>query len=175
MSDVVSIFRRKLFNEETKLAELRRSINDHIFLLQEVITGAIQHNPETNEQVKVSLDALADAFRQIENLGEQNFPDDFWKRPEGKLLAKAYVWLFGDDLITLKEGACILFGIEPDQYTFENKWRTTLNTLTCGRYGRPELRTYYDPTPGTRYPMRLNRAEVLEFKRHYKPRRKTGR
>lgn len=172
MSDILQRLRRKMFHLESSINTARQSIDEQAYLIQQVVAGEINHTADNHTMIAAALENVSHAYRLIEQIGDQNFPESFWKKPEGKLLAKGYMWLLGDDLITLKEGACVLFDIMPSQYTLENKWRIALNTLTCGRYGKPSLRTYYDPTPGVRYPMRLSRNEVVEFKKTYRHKKK---
>lgn len=166
--DIGTKLRRKVFVNEQKIATFRRELEEYVTPLEEIANGTIERSPETEAQVKDALDSVSRAYRSIEEIGSQNFSEEFWKRPEGQLLAYGYKWLMGDDLISLKAAACYLFDITEEQYTYENKWRTSMNALTCGRYGKPYLRTYYDPD--SRYPMRVNQHEIVEFKKTYQHR-----
>lgn len=163
--DLIGKLRKTIFTTENHLQSIRKVLDEHIDLFQQIIEESLPRNPETINAVSQALNATASAFRLVEGVGEQNFPESFWKKPEGQLLSAGYKWLHGDDLISLKEAATIIFGITESQYTHENKWRSSMNTFICGRYGKPSLRTFYDES--LRYPIRVSRSEVEKFAKGY--------
>ncbi len=163
--------------QQTKLSEmmkednkkriaLQSTIEAHEQLLQKSAAGTLDRS--FARPVEHALIEVEQSIKSLFNLGEANFPDEFW---DGKgvfesyahyadMIARSWVWLKGDDLIEFSEAATILIIHRPfkrEGYATDTAARVQMSDQIGG--ANPNLKVYYMPG-GLRYPKRVSRTQV---------------
>ena len=113
--------------------------------------GELQRTSETADEVYEACQSLAERLFAVPGLGASyTIPEEFWQAPIGQMVALAFIWLEGDELITISEAARLS--------------GKTISTISS-RVKRGTLRSYADPSaPNPRRAGRLVRRRDVEAK-----------
>lgn len=94
--------------------------------------GELPRDPAIVDEVYEACQSLAECLFAVPGLGASyTIPQEFWQTPLGQMVARAFVWLEGDELITITEAARIS-GLK-------------LSSLVS-RIDRGKIRSYPDPS-----------------------------
>src|SRR5574343_64157 len=93
--------------------------------------GELQRTSETADEMYAACQSLAERLFAVPGLGASyTIPEEFWQAPIGQMVALAFIWLEGDELITISEAARL-----------SGKSISTISSrIKCGA-----LRSYPDP------------------------------
>src|SRR5574343_150026 len=93
--------------------------------------GELQRTSETADEMYAACQSLAERLFAVPGLGASyTIPEEFWQAPIGQMVALAFIWLEGDELITISEAARL-----------SGKSISTISS----RIKRGALRSYPDP------------------------------
>jgi len=150
------------------MRDSRSSVADAIEVLANIDNYSDGVQKEVIE-VEEALETVVGYYKNKLGLGNRNFNLEFFRNPKtvevGKLMSAAWTWLYGDDLITVPDAACLLIdGLSREVYTKDTTARTYMHNFfeRVPKSNTPYLTLYYiDPTVKGR---RVRRSEVLALR-----------
>lgn len=162
MEDIKTLVR----SDQRQLQTLAANIDEYMAILEEVRTSVQTRSKSgyTNDEIQKAADAIRDYYLDYYGVKLGNLPDDFYKaNPDGNLLAYAYKYLHGDDLVSFAEGAMMIYGCSRAEYSTNGQYRTYMNTRIRPKSGiQAQLNLYWDPED-TVYPKRVSRQEIKQM------------
>jgi hypothetical protein len=130
-------------------------------------SGGLRWNTETAARVDQSLTRLMRAFfgsAKVDNVNWTNIPEPFWASPLGSQVARALLWVKQDSLLTMLEGARLLYADEIQNGTGNDQTAMVKlsRLVTTGR-----ITKYLDFTENNPQRRgRVDKRELLALKGH---------
>src|SRR5258708_2019881 len=122
---ILTSLQETLSKERDFFKNLEENLPRYYSLVERAGMGELDR--QWDSDVETAIEKVTTLLKRHYAIGKANFPDWFWEKPEGRMIALAQIWLYGNDLIDLPDAACILRDIQRDDYKTNNAARNFMN------------------------------------------------